>query len=159
MRKILKNHKSSINVQFHIDSDGVWRGLFGRVLPRAGGGIHRLSWGCLIFINKMFYGLGLFLLFPIIMENIFCCLLLFHCASYLKVLEAEAVEEELLTGNTRINIGILRFCQNWIVRLMILMMIMFIIMFVMMMMMATQGLTLEFSDFFQFWGWCWRWRC
>ena len=48
---------------------------------------------------------------PIIMENIFCCLLLFHCASYLKVLEAEAVEEELLTGNTRINIGILRFCQ------------------------------------------------
>ena len=24
---------------------------------------------------------------------------------------AEAVEEELLTGNTRINIGILRFCQ------------------------------------------------
>ena len=64
-----------------------------------------------MFINKMFYGLGLFLLFPIIMENIFCCLLLFHCASYLKVLEAEALEEELLTGNTRINIGILRFCQ------------------------------------------------
>ena len=48
---------------------------------------------------------------PIIMENIFCRLLLFHCASYLKVLEAEALEEELLTGNTRINIGILRFCQ------------------------------------------------
>lgn len=50
-------------------------------------------------------------IFPIIMENIFCCLLLFHSASYLKVLEAEALEEELLTGNTRINIGILRFCQ------------------------------------------------
>ena len=60
-------------------------------------------------------------------KTIFCCLSLFHCASYLKVLEAEAVEEELLTGNTRINIGILRFCQYWIVRLMILMMLIYIL--------------------------------
>ena len=74
MMKTLKNHKPSVNAQFHIDSDGVWRGLFGRVLPRAGGGIHRLSRGYLIFINKMFYGLGLF--FQLLWKTyfvVFCC--------------------------------------------------------------------------------------